>query len=294
MLAVAMLAPGSATAARKPKPGFWSGSAAGTTVSFVVSRVRRTTVLSDLTIHCEGAYGVAEDEDSRFLHEAAIDRAGHIKARAKPFKRDYPAPSGSRNRHPRSGISGRLRAKTGVVSVDTYLALPPEGHPSSTGNYCPGTKKLKVARVPDWHLMRDGVYAINGTGAPATARIYGGGAAIEWKGEFRTPVGAEPDPRFPDLSCAADAEITASQINWEVMFAATDGAFSGSGGEDYGAISMAGRYTGPETAQGTWSAVQSFPFACSGEGSFTMTLVKAAPPLVPMKPARRHRHRHRR
>ena len=282
-LLVGLLTAGSAAAAAGPLTGFWSGSAGGTDVSFVVSHVGATTVLSDLMIHCDGAYGVAYDDEEGFLHEAAIDGHGFIDSKAKPFKRDYRALSGTQNPRPKRGVEGRLQRSSGVVSVDSYLALGPEGHPSSTGNYCPGTENLSVQQMPEMHLMQDGTYAINGTGAPATARIYGRGAALEWRGDFSTPIGGVPNPTIP-LDCADEPSTTAGMINWEVMFPTASGAFSGSGSQNGGTVSLTGQYLESEKATGTWTATQTIPFTCTGAGAFEMTLAKPAPPLVPMTP----------
>jgi lysophospholipase L1-like esterase len=279
LLVGALIAPGSAAAdGDGPATGMWSGSADGTTVTFVISHVGGTTVFSDLTMRCDTSWGAASDEGRDFRQEAAIDAGGYIRARVSQERRGYESPD---------GLSGRLGADHGTVSVDGFYSFGPEGFvgdPDGNGGaLCENVKDLSVKHV-DAHLMEDGSYAVAGTGGETKVSIYGRGALIEWEGGFRTPIGG--DPEDPLVNCA---EIPAESIilGWYPMFPSASGTFSGGGFSLWDAASLTGKLIGSDKAAGTWTAITTYPITCTGLGAFTLTLQEPLPDLVPVTPESR-------
>jgi lysophospholipase L1-like esterase len=272
---------GAAADASGPETGMWTGSTDGTTVTFFVSHVGGSTVLSDLTVHCANAFGAANDDSPEYIrHEAGIDAAGVIHEEIEPMKRKYADWFGEHYKHLHKGITGRLGTDHGTVSVNGYLADGPDGFVASTDSFCEGTDDLPVEHV-DAHLMQNGLYDISGTGEEGTFRIYGRGALIEWFGDFRTPIGG--DPEAPELNCAESSLFMASIIGWTPLFPSTSGAFSGVGeGGLFGAATLAGQYVGSDKAVGTWTALTVYPLTCTGAGAFALTLKKPAADLVPV------------
>jgi lysophospholipase L1-like esterase len=274
-IVVALIAPAAAGAdGGGPATGLWTGSANGTTVTFVVSHVGGTTVFSDLTMRCESAWGAAGDENRDFRQEAAIDAGGHIRTRVGPEEREYEVTE---------GISGRLGAERGTVSVDGTYSFGPEGPVGDTGGdggLCANVVDLGVKHV-DAHLMVDGSYAVGGTGGETSAWIYGRGALIEWDGEFRTPIGG--DPEDPALNCA-EVPAFSTILGRYPMFPSASGAFGGSGYSLWDAATLSGQYVSSTKAAGAWSAITTYPLTCTGAGALTLSLRDPLPDLVPVTP----------